>query len=58
MSVEERIRYLLRAALRAEGEGDSRVATTLRRMAEEARPLVGGARTPVLDAAGMECCPE
>ena len=39
MSVEERIRYLLRVAIRAEGEGDVRVARIFRRMAEEARPL-------------------
>jgi len=58
MSVEERIRYLLRAALRAEYEGDSRVARTLRRMAEEARPAAVGARSPLLPVAGMECCPE
>lgn len=58
MSVEERIRYLLRAALRAEGEGNSRVARSLRRMAEEARPTVGGARGPMLEAAGLERSPE
>jgi hypothetical protein len=39
MSVEERIGYLLRAAARAEGRGDLRVAGTVRRMAEDARPL-------------------
>jgi len=39
MSVDERIRILLRAATRAEGEGDDRVARILRRRAEEARPL-------------------
>lgn len=39
MSVEERIRYLLRVAVRAEGEGDVRVARIFRRMAEDARPL-------------------
>ena len=39
MSVEERIGYLLRAAARAEGRGDLRVARTFRRMAEDARPL-------------------
>lgn len=39
MSMDERIRFLLRAATRAEGEGDERSARNLRRMAEEARPL-------------------
>ena len=39
MSVDERIRILLRAATRAEGEGDDRVARILRRRAEETRPL-------------------
>lgn len=38
MSVEDRIRYMLRAATRAEDEGDSRLARLYRRMAEEARP--------------------
>jgi hypothetical protein len=39
MSVEDRIRYLLRAACRAEEEGKERVASLLRRMAREALPL-------------------
>ena len=39
MSVKERIRHLLRAARRVEGEGDSRVAELLRQMAEEALPM-------------------
>lgn len=39
MSVEERIRFLLRIAERAEEEGDARAATLFRRMAREARPL-------------------
>jgi hypothetical protein len=38
MTMEDRIRYLLRAASRAEGEGDRKVADALRRMAQEARP--------------------
>lgn len=41
MTVDERIRFLLRAATRAEGEGDLRVARSFRRMAEDARPLDG-----------------
>lgn len=39
MTMDERIRFLLRAATRAEGEGDRRIAQIFRRMAEEARPL-------------------
>jgi len=39
MSMDERIRFLLRAATRAEVEGDERIARIFRRMAEEARPL-------------------
>lgn len=39
MTVDERIRYLLRIAIRAEGEGDLRIARTFRQMAEDARPL-------------------
>jgi len=41
MSMDERIRFLLRAASRAEGDGDERAARIFRRMAEEARPLDG-----------------
>lgn len=37
MNVEERIRFLLRTAIRAEGEGDHRIATLFRRMAEDMR---------------------
>jgi hypothetical protein len=39
MNIEERIRFLIRAASRAEGEGDQRVALLFRRMAEEMKPL-------------------
>lgn len=39
MSVEDRIRFLMRAAVRAEQEGAARAARALRRMAEDARPL-------------------
>ena len=42
MSVEERIRHLLRVANRVEGEGDSRGAELLRQMAEEALPVERG----------------
>lgn len=57
-SMEEKIRYLLRAALRAEHEGERRVARILRRMAEEACPVGGGPRVPMLDSASLERCPE
>ena len=43
MDVDERIRYLLRAATRAEGQGDLRIAHNFRRMADEVRPLDGAA---------------
>ena len=39
MRWDERIWLLLRAASRAEGEGDQRVARLFRRMADDARPL-------------------
>jgi hypothetical protein len=35
MNVDDRIRFLLRTAIRAEGGGDLRVALLFRRMAEE-----------------------
>lgn len=50
MSVEDRIRYLLRAASRAEREGAERAARSLRRMAEDARPLEGDAGVLSWDA--------
>ncbi len=40
MSIEQRVRYILDAAARAEREGHERAARALRRMAEETRPLV------------------
>lgn len=52
MNVEERIRYLLRAALRAEGEGDRKVAQALRRMAEEALPFRSSVSTVAYPAGG------
>ena len=36
-NVDERIRFLLRTAIRAEGEGDLRIARIFRRMAEDLR---------------------
>ena len=37
MNVDERIRFLLRTAIRAEGEGDLRIAKLFKRMAEDMR---------------------
>ncbi|MBT3959138.1 MAG: hypothetical protein HOB12_12375 [Gemmatimonadales bacterium] len=39
MNVEERIRFLLGTAVRAEGKGDFRIAQLFRRMAEDMRPM-------------------
>lgn len=39
MKWDERIWLLLRAASRAEGDGDQKIARLFRRMAEDARPL-------------------
>lgn len=55
MTVEERIQFLLHAAGRAEQEGAERVARSLRRMAEEARPLEV---RPLPGSPRLECCPE
>lgn len=46
MSVDEKVRMLLRAAARAEGEGDVRVARIFRRRAEDARPMGGNDLAP------------
>ena len=52
MKVDERVRFLLRTAIRVEGQGDLRIASLFRRMAEDLRagdgalPLEG----PVLGA--------
>jgi hypothetical protein len=37
MNVDERIRFLLRTAIRVEGQGDQRIASLFRRMAEDLR---------------------
>ena len=53
MNVEERIRFLLRTAIRVEAEGDLRIARSFRRMAEELRTGEGvflNAEGPVLGA--------
>lgn len=39
MRLEARLDYLLKAALRAERNGDLRLARALRRMAEDIRPI-------------------
>lgn len=39
MTLEQRLEYLLRAALRAERDGDHNVARSLRRMADDIRPI-------------------
>ena len=53
MNVDERIRFLLRTAIRAEGEGDLRIAKLFKRMAEDMRTGEGAllpASGPVLGA--------
>lgn len=50
MSTDERIRFLLRAATRAEGEGERRIARIFRRMAEDARPADAWELGPELQA--------
>jgi hypothetical protein len=39
MSLEQRQQYLIRAAIRAERNGDHHVARALRRMAEDTLPI-------------------
>jgi len=46
METEDRIRFLLRVARRAEGEGNQRAASAYRRMADEARPIGPGSLVP------------
>jgi hypothetical protein len=62
MSMEQRIRYLLAAALRADEEGDARTARILRRMAEESRPLVAVTRAdrvrPTVTSPALACSAE
>ncbi len=48
MSAESRVGFLLRAAERAEREGNARLARTLREMARELRPLDRALRPPPL----------
>jgi hypothetical protein len=48
MSADSRIEYLLRAAARAEREGNVRLAAILKRMAEELQPVDGALAPPLL----------
>ena len=50
MNVEERIRFLMRTAIRAEGAGDLKIAKLFRRMAYDMRTGEGAflVRGPVL----------
>ena len=52
MSVEQKIRQLLRAACRVEREGDLHVAEVLRKMAAESLPASGLQTLPSVE------CPE
>jgi hypothetical protein len=47
MSLEQRLDYLTRAALRAERDGDLRVARALRRMALDMQPIDRSLTMPV-----------
>jgi hypothetical protein len=46
MTTEDRIRFLLSVARRAEGEGNQRAASAYRRMADEARLIGSGSQLP------------
>jgi len=54
ISVEERVRYLMKVALRAEGEGEHRIARSFRRMAEEARLDLPGSSMEMAWGCGSE----
>lgn len=62
MSTEQRIRYLLGAALRAEEEGDACAAHTMRRTAEESRSRGGSRKSDQVRAGwtsvSVGCCAE
>ena len=49
MSIEQKIRRLLRAACRVEREGDLHVAEVLRKMAAESLPAGGQQTLPSFD---------
>jgi len=57
MTVDERIRFLLRTARRAEGDGEVRIARSFRRMAEEVRPLDVSRFVPPMHLTAR-CCAE
>ena len=46
MSTESRVEFLLRAAARADREGNALLGTILRKMAEELRPAESGGPAP------------
>ena len=46
MSIESRVQYLLKAAARAEREGNGQLATVLRKMAKELGPPESGLLLP------------
>lgn len=46
MSVESRVEFLLRAATRADREGNAQLGVILRKMAEELRPAECGVPVP------------
>lgn len=48
MSAESRVGFLLRAAERAEREGNERLAVSLRKMARELRPAETALKPPPL----------
>lgn len=50
MSMEQRLEYLLRAAIRAERNGEYRIARSLRRMADDIRPIDRSLTLAVSDA--------
>lgn len=52
MSVEQRLEYLLRAALRAERDGEDRIARSLRRMALDMQPIDRSLTLTVTEAGG------
>lgn len=51
MSLEQRLEYLLKAAVRAERNGEYRIARALRRMAADTRPIDPGLTLRAFDAA-------
>lgn len=52
MSLEQRMDYLLKAAQRAERNGERRLALALRRMAEDTRPIDRALTIPLRSTPG------